>query len=104
MNNYLIPANANRGKLIFGYFRPIDLIILIVGFVISFIMLAVVPLDTTLMVILAVLPVMVCGLLVLPMPYYHNVLVAIQELINFFNSRRKYIWKGWCYERGDSNR
>ena len=104
-NNYLIPANANRGKLIFGYFRWIDLIIFGVGFVVSFILLMVLNIATTSQAVIALLPVAITGFLVIPIPYYHNVLVTIQELIRFLNSRQRYIWKGWCYKNGeDSNK
>ncbi|MGN0973733.1 MAG: hypothetical protein ACI4OT_03225 [Bacilli bacterium] len=100
MDSYLIPANANRGKLIFGYFRPIDLIIFGTGFVVSFIMLLVLDLTSTLMAVLALTPVGITGMLVFPIPYYHNTLVVIQELIRFLNNRQRYIWKGWCYKNG----
>lgn len=100
MDSYLIPANANRGKLIFGYFRPIDLIIFGTGFFISFIMLMVLDLTSTIMAVIALAPVGITGMLVFPIPYYHNTLVVIQELIRFLNNRQRYIWKGWCYKNG----
>ncbi len=103
MDSFLIPANANRGKLIFGYFRPIDLIIFGVGFVISFAMLMILDLTSTLMAVLALAPVAITGFLVFPIPYYHNTLVVIQELIRFFNNRQRYIWKGWCYKDGEKS-
>ena len=102
-DSYLIPANANRGKLIFGYFRTIDLIIFGTGFFISFILLIALDLTSLTMAILALLPVGVTGLLVFPIPYYHNVLVVIQEMIRFLNNRQRYIWKGWCYKNGEDN-
>ena len=100
---YLIPANANRGKLIFGYFRPIDITIFGIGFLISFILLITLDLTSISMALLAILPVLVTGFLVFPLPHYHNILVAIQEMIRFFNNRQKYIWKGWCYKNGEDN-
>ena len=39
MNGYLIPANSNRGKLIFGFFRPVDLIVFGTGIFATFILL-----------------------------------------------------------------
>lgn len=101
MDSYLIPANANRGKLIFGYFRWVDLIIFGIGFTISFILLMILDLTSTMMAVVTLLPVGIAGLLVFPIPYYHNVLVAIQEMIRFINSRQRYIWKGWCYKDGE---
>lgn len=101
MDSFLIPANANRGKLLFGYFRPIDLIIFGIGFVISFLLLMFLDLTSTLMAVLALLPVGITGMLVFPIPYYHNTLIVIQELIRFLNNRQRYIWKGWCYKDGE---
>ena len=103
MDNYLIPANANRGKLIFGYFRPVDLIIFGTGFLVSFILLITLDLTSITMAILALLPVGVTGFLVFPVPHYHNILVIIQEMIRFLNNRQKYIWKGWCYRNGEDS-
>jgi len=103
MNNYLIPANANRGKLLLGYFRPVDLTILGIGFLASFILLIAVDLTSTLIAALTIVPVGVAGILVFPIPHYHNVLVVLQEIFRFLNNRQKYIWKGWCYKNGEGN-
>lgn len=100
MNGYLIPANSKRGTLIFNIFRPFDLGLFIVGVVISLLLLAIVPTTNIIAVVLALLPVMVCGLLVMPVPNYHNVLCALISIYNFYTGRRRYIWKGWCsYEQ-----
>lgn len=96
MNDYLIPANTKKGELIFGLFRPLDLIILGVGVSITLILMFIVPLTSTKAAIIAILPAFSCGLLVIPIPNYHNMLVVITEAITFFTSRQKYIWKGWC--------
>ena len=87
MNGYLVPANAKRGTLIFNIFRPVDLIMFSVG----------AGLSSTLVVILSCLPVGITGLLVVPIPNYHNVLCAIQSILRFYNERRNYIWRGWCF-------
>ena len=97
MNGYLVPANAKKGTLILNLFRPFDLILFGTGVLISLIMLALVPTNNTLLVILSCLPASVTGFLVVPIPNYHNVLVAIQSIINFYSERRKYVWKGWCF-------
>lgn len=102
-DSYLIPANANRGKLLFGYFRNIDLIIFGSGFIVSFLLLMFMDLSSALMAVISLLPVGVTGFLVFPIPHYHNVLVLLQEIFNFFNNRRRFIWKGWCYKDGESN-
>lgn len=97
MNGFLVPANAKKGTLILNLFRPFDLILFGTGVLISLIMLALVPTNNTLLVILSCLPACITGFLVIPIPNYHNVLVAIQSIINFYSERRKYVWKGWCF-------
>lgn len=97
MNGYLVPANAKKGTLILNLFRPFDLILFGTGVVISLIMLALVPTNNTWLVLLSCLPAGITGFLVIPIPNYHNVLVAIQSIINFYSERRKYVWKGWCF-------
>ena len=104
MNGYLIPANSKRGTLIFNIFRPIDLMIFGVGIVVSLIALAIVPSTNIVAVTIALLPVCICGLLVVPMQNYHNVLCAITSIYRFYTERRRYVWKGWCfYEQFKSN-
>ena len=95
-NSYLIPANTKQGQLIFGLFRPIDLILLGCGVAVSFILLLLIPLDSITMTLIVLAPGLICAGLVLPIPYYHNVLIVITECFAFLTSRQKYIWKGWC--------
>ena len=49
------------------------------------------------MLIISILPAGITGLLVLPIPNYHNVLCAIQNIIAFYTNSREYEWKGWCF-------
>ena len=97
MNGYLVPANAKRGTLIFNIFRPFDLIMFGTGVITSLLLLAIVRSSDSLLVILSCLPVGITGLLVVPIPNYHNVLCAMQSIIKFFTERRNYIWRGWCF-------
>ena len=97
MNGYLIPANAKKGTLIFNIFRPFDLILFCVGVVVTLLMLAIVPSTNMLAVTIALLPGCICGLLVLPIPNYHNVLCALISIYKFYTERRRYVWKGWCF-------
>lgn len=99
--NYLIPANANRGKLILGYFRGIDLAIFLIGIAITFILMMSLNISSTLMAIISIAPALICGFLVIPVPYYHNILVFIGEMRNYYKNTRVYHWKGWCYKNGD---
>ena len=97
MNGYLVPANAKRGTLIFNIFRPFDLIMFLTGVGISIIALVILPSSNMLAVIIAMLPGLVCGLLVIPVPNYHNVMCALISIYNFYTKRRRYVWKGWCF-------
>ena len=93
---YLIPANTKKSMLIFGMLRPIDAIILGTGILVSIIMLLIFNSAGTLYMIISCTPMAVGLILVLPIPNYHNTLVALQSIIRFYNERRNYIWKGWC--------
>lgn len=100
MNGYLVPANTKKGTLILNMFRPIDLIMFGTGMAVSLLLLVIMPSDNTIGILIACLPVCVTGLLVIPIPNYHNVLCAIQSIFKFFLERRNYYWRGWCfYER-----
>jgi len=105
-NNYLIPANANRGKLIMGFFRGIDLAIFGTGAGTTLILLLIFQnyMTNIAVAISTMLPVLVTGFLVLPVPHQHNVLVFLGNFYNFyFVNRQKYFWKGWCNEYGEEN-
>lgn len=96
MNNYLIPANTKKGQLILGLFKPFDLILFGSGIGITLIFMLILPLTSTAMTIVAILPALITGFLVVPVPNYHNMLTVIAELIEFLNTQRRYEWKGWC--------
>ena len=103
MNEFLIPANANRGRLIFGFFRPIDLIVFGSGCVATLILLLVFQnnLANTFTAVLVLIPAAITGLLVIPVPNQHNVMVVIGNIYKFyFVDRRKFIWRGWCSLNG----
>ena len=95
-NGYLVPANTKKSMLILGMLRPLDLGILVVGIVISVIMLLIFNSAGTLLMIISCIPMVIGLILVLPIPNYHNTLVALQSIIRFYNERRNYVWKGWC--------
>lgn len=104
MKGYLIPANANRGKLLMGFFRPIDLIIFGTGLFITFILLVIFQqrLNNIWIVIAVMLPAGLTGLLVLPIPHQHNVLVLLTAIYMYlFVNRKRYYWRGWCERYGD---
>ncbi len=94
---YMIPANTKKSTLIFGFMRLTDLIILLTGLAITVLLLIILEsADNALITIVICLPMVICGLLVLPIPNYHNTLVAIQSIMRYYRERRRYIWKGWC--------
>ncbi len=98
MNTYLIPANSKKSALILGLFKPVDLIILSIGVVISFILLLTLPIEQMVYTIIALLPGLICVFLVFPLAYYHNVRKFISIFVTYLTSRQKYVWKGWCYK------
>ena len=106
MNGYLIPANAKKGTLIFNMFRPFDLGLLSCGIVVTLLMLAIFPSTNMVLVLIALLPGCTCGLLVFPIPNYHNVLCALISIYKFYTERRNYVWKGWCFHErfGESSK
>lgn len=97
MNGYLVPANAKKGTLIFNIFRPFDLILFCTGVGITLFALAILPSDSLVAVSIALLPGCLCGLLVFPIPNYHNVMCALISIYNFYTDRRKFVWRGWCF-------
>ncbi|MBQ8131962.1 MAG: hypothetical protein IJ193_05670 [Bacilli bacterium] len=97
-NQYLIPANTKRGQLILGLFRPFDLILFGVGILITVLLLAFIPISSTLVTFLILSPAVITGFLVMPVPYYHNMLNILVELYEFITNRQTYRWKGWCYK------
>ena len=99
-NQYLIPANTKRGKLILGWFRPFDLLLFGTGILVTLILLAFLEVGDLVTTVLVLSPVLITGFLVMPVPNYHNVLTVLVELYYFLTNRQTYRWKGWCYKDG----
>ena len=95
--SYLIPANAKKGTLILNVFLPFDIIMFGTGVFISLLLIALLPSSNVWLVLLASLPALITGLLVVPIPNYHNVRLAILSIYRFYTERRRFIWKGWCF-------
>ena len=95
-SEFLVPANTKKSILIFGMLRPIDAIILGTGIGISVIMLLIFSNAGTLLTVISCIPMVITLALVLPIPNYHNVLVALQSILRCYRERRNYHWKGWC--------
>lgn len=103
-NTYLIPANSKKSMMIFGLFYPFDLILFGTGIGITLILLMILPLESITMSIIAIAPGLVTGLLVFPVPNYHNLLTVIIEVWLFFTTRQKYVWKGWCVKENETSK
>ena len=106
-NNYLIPANTKKSQYILGFFTKTDLILLSSGVVWSFTMLVLIKSLSLVVLILIMLPALISGFLVMPVPHYHNVLQLLTNVFNFYTGRRQYYWKGWSKDEEftrDSNK
>ncbi len=96
---YLVPANSKKQSLIFGFMLPKDLLIASIGLATTFLLLFIISTAELWGVIVIVIPTFIAGLLVFPVPNYHNVRVFLGEIWKFlFINRKKYIWRGWCYK------
>lgn len=97
---YLIPANTKKSLLILNTFRLFDIILFGSGALVTLIFLFAFPGDTITELLLKFAPAGITGILVFPIPFYHNVLVFITEVYNFYKNKRVYLWKGWCANYG----
>lgn len=103
-NSYLIPANSKKSMLKFGLFNTVDLIIFGAGIGISLLAMMILPVDNFWIAILAITPGLICGFLVIPVPNYHNIRTVIKNAWEFYTTRQKYIWKGWCLRDGETDK
>jgi hypothetical protein len=101
MEEYLIPANSKKSMLIFGLFNKFDLILFGSGIAISLLLLLILPVDQLLFAIIALSPGVITGVLVIPIPNYHNIRTIIGLAYEFYTTRQQFIWKGWCFEDGE---
>lgn len=101
MNNYLIPANTKKSKLIFGFFTLLDLIVFGVGCTITLILLFIFQSMNFQTALVVLLPAVISGFLVIPVPNYHNVMQLLTNIFLFLMNRKRYYWKGWCMKDGE---
>ena len=99
-NQYLIPANSKKSMLIFSFFNVTDLIIFGSGCTLTFILLLLMNNNTLKNGIIVLVPVLVTGLLVMPVPNQHNVRTLIINIYTYFANRRTYFLRGWCMRNG----
>ena len=107
-NQYLIPANTKKGGLIFGLFQPVDLTIFLTGVGITLLLFVAMSmmnvLGDGLLTILTILPGLIATLLVIPIANYHNVRTIIQIAFEFYTTRQRFVWKGWCMRDGEDSK
>ena len=101
--NYLIPANTKKSQLFFGLFNTFDLILFGSGIGISLLLLVILPVEKLPIALIAVAPGLITGFLVFPIPYYHNVLTVLRNVITFYTTRQEFVWKGWCLKDGETD-
>ena len=104
MNNYLIPANSKKSMMYFSMFTLGDLILFGIGASVSLLLLMILPVEQLLFAIIALTPGVICAGLVIPIPNYHNVRTVIKLAWEFYTTRQKYVWKGWCYKDGETSK
>ena len=95
-NNYIIPANSKKSQLILSIFTWTDFILFSSGVSLTLILLVLIKSTDIIVMILILMPALITGFLVLPIPNYHNVLQFITNIYTFYSNRRAYIWRGWC--------
>ena len=102
--SYLIPANSKKSILIFGLFTGMDLVIAAVGITLSLVMMMFLSSGSFWVAVLCILPGFIAAFLVFPIPNYHNVRTVIRNAWEFYTTRQKYVWKGWCFEHGETSK
>ena len=103
-NTYLIPANTKKSMLIFGLFTKFDLLLFGIGIALTILLLMVLPISQIVVAVLALLPALITGFLVMPVPNYYNIRTLITSVIKFYTSQRKFKWKGWCVNHGEEQK
>lgn len=104
MDGYLIPANSKKSMLMFGVFNMSDLILIGVALGISLILLLVLDITNLPLGLIAITPGLIGSFLVFPIPNYHNMKTVIREVYNFYTTRQKFVWKGWCFLDGETKK
>ena len=99
-DQFLIPANSKRSMLIFSFFNVTDLIIFGSGCLLTFILLMTINNNSVENGVIILLPALITGMLVMPVPNHHNVRTFIYNIYTYFANRRTYFWRGWCMRSG----
>ena len=102
MNQYLIPANSKKSRLIVGFFTPRDLVVGLIGGLLTLVMLVAFNNPPFWLLLIAIMPLSISVILLFPVPNYHNVMQLLLNIFDYAIGRKKYYWKGWCV-RDDAN-
>ena len=103
MESYLIPANSKKSMLILGFFNTVDLIVFGTGCMLTFVLILSIRVSDLTSSILILLPALITGFLVIPVPNQHNVRTMLNNIYRYFSGRRTYFWKGWCNKYGEES-
>lgn len=95
MDTNLIPSNAKKSTLILGFFTTLDLIVFGIGITFTIIMLLTISSSSFSVLIMIILPALISGLLIMPVPHYHNVLQLLINIYTYLINQKNYKWKGW---------
>ena len=79
-DQFLIPANSKRSMLIFSFFNVTDLIIFGSGCLLTFILLMTINNNSVENGVIILLPALITGMLVMPVPNHHNVRTFIYNI------------------------
>ena len=98
--NYLIPANTKDGQLILNMFKPVDLALAIIAC--AEILLALVIMNNSgdtepewYTQMLAISPGIILLILVVKIPYYHNVRTLLYDIYSYYSNQHSFKWRGW---------
>ena len=101
---YLIPANSKKSILTFGLFNGTDIWIAAIGVGLSLALMTILHVESFFFAVISILPGFIAAFLVFPVPNYHNVRTVIKNAWEFYTTRQKYVWKGWCFEHGETSK
>ncbi len=102
MNQYLIPANSKKSRLIVGFFTPRDLVVAGIGAALTLVLLVSFNNPPFWLLLLSIMPLSIAAIMLFPIPNYHNVMQLLLNIFDYAARRKKYFWKGWCV-KDDAN-
>ena len=102
---YLIPANSKKSGLLLGLFTYFDAALFGGGLLLTILLLVAIHTESVVLLFIMLMPAIITGFLVFPIPNYHNVLQLIINIYTFYFMRQRvYKWKGWCYKNERDNK